>query len=121
MNFTVDYYIRHDSRSDSVEEVVVHAAHEGAREDPCTPTANEIDLFFDTIACILRKLRAHIYPSPVGAARLDGSKNLGVNFTWRWPFTVHLLPVQDLTSDGEDVNKDCELLDSFLGRIARGP
>ena len=40
---TVDYYIRHDSRGGSVEEVVVHAAHEGARPEPRTVTASEID------------------------------------------------------------------------------
>ena len=31
------------------------------------------------------------------------------------------MPVQDLTSDGNDVNKNCELLDSLLGRIASDP
>ena len=34
---------------------------------------------------------------------------------------MHLLSVQDLTSDGDDVSKDCELLGSLLGRIASDP
>ena len=74
LTLTVDYYIRRDSRNGSIEQVVVCAAHEGAtRQDPCTVTAGEIDFLVDITVCILRKLRAHIYLSPVEAALLSGS------------------------------------------------